>query len=320
MPDKIKQTLAELQKLENQIKIEERKIRKIEQKTSFRKLTTKEKYQLLTVLEKTISPTSPPEQNELYLKLNRIWKDVVEYRYLLRNLYLIKRDFKKLLKNFSFKDCIDNTCSHVFVEKDGHLLCICCGHSTIEYHLTEKETQLLICAAKEQKRLIEHIAQENIPFLMVLASINNTKQGVDFYNRNLSFALKQDQKNQPKNRKNYDDIKDPCLLSTQILAEKKAIEESCSSSFKELLLQECQVAEQEINILAGKNISKLFEDVKEEKERFAIAKAYYNLLKKYFRENSGHFENDQDAKKEIHLTANKEINQMILDRRIKRKN
>ena len=81
-------------KLENQIKIEETKIRKIEQKTNSRKLTTEEKYQIFTMLEKTLSPTSSQAQKDLYLKLNRIWLDVVDYRAILRNLYLMKKDLR----------------------------------------------------------------------------------------------------------------------------------------------------------------------------------------------------------------------------------
>ena len=81
-------------KLENQIKIEETKIREIEQKTNSQKLTTEEKYQIFTMLEKTLSPTSSQAQKDLYLKLNRIWLDVVDYRAILRNLYLMKKDLK----------------------------------------------------------------------------------------------------------------------------------------------------------------------------------------------------------------------------------
>lgn len=117
-------------KLENQIKIEETKIRKIEQKTNSRKLTTEEKYQIFTMLEKTLSPTSSQAQKDLYLKLNRIWLDVVDYRAILRNLYLMKKDLKKLLIQIPFENFGKPNCSHVFVALDGHLECICCGHSS----------------------------------------------------------------------------------------------------------------------------------------------------------------------------------------------
>lgn len=91
MESAVNHHLKAFQNLEHEIKMEELKIAKIEQQTSFQKLTIKEKYQLFTMLEKTLSPTSSPEQKDLYLKLNRIWKDVLDYRAILRNLSLMKK-------------------------------------------------------------------------------------------------------------------------------------------------------------------------------------------------------------------------------------
>ena len=192
-------------KLENQIKIEETKIREIEQKTNSQKLTTEEKYQIFTMLEKTLSPTSSQAQKDLYLKLNRIWLDVVDYRAILRNLYLMKKDLKKILIQIPFENFGKPNCSHVFVALDGHLECICCGHSSKEYHLTEEETQLLISAAKEQELLIEEVAKENIPFLKVLLVTNPTCHGAFFAQMSLDIALSHDQNKQKNTNAYYDE-------------------------------------------------------------------------------------------------------------------
>ena len=306
-------------KLENQIKIEETKIREIEQKTNSQKLTTEEKYQIFTMLEKTLSPTSSQAQKDLYLKLNRIWLDVVDYRAILRNLYLMKKDLKKILIQIPFENFGKPNCSHVFVALDGHLECICCGHSSKEYHLTEEETQLLISAAKEQELLIEEVAKENIPFLKVLLVTNPTCHGAFFAQMSLDIALSHDQ-NKQKNTNAYYDEEELDVQTLKTNTEQNIIEDTCTSPFKGLLIQECQVAKKELKILSGENISKLFEEAQNDTEKFAVMKAYYNLSRKYFRENSDYFKNNQSADMYICLTAGQEINQMILDRKITREN
>ena len=104
------------------------------------------------------------------------------------------------------------------------------------------------------------------------------------------------------------------------LSKQNIIEDTCTSPFKGLLIQECQVAKKELKILSGENISKLFEEAQNDTEKFAVMKAYYNLSRKYFRENSDYFKNNQSADMYICLTAGQEINQMILDRKITREN
>lgn len=177
----------------------------------------------------------------------------------------------------------------------------------------------MIDASKEQGLLMEHVAKENIPFLKVLA-LTNSNRGVDFYQMSLSIALKRDQKSRKKDMTTYYDPEELYTKTIKTITEQSLIEDSCTSSFKDLLIQECQVARKELKILSGENISKLFEEAQSEEERFWIMKAYYNLSRQYFKDTSGYFKNPQDAQMYIYLTANKEINQMILDRRIKRKN
>ena len=83
---------------------------------------------------------------------------------------------------------------------------------------------------------------------------------------------------------------------------------------KKLVLEECLVATYEIYILMGYSVEELYY---EEENKYAVVKAYHNLSRKQFQKESGYFRSKAKVDSFTCVTANPEINQMILELRRK---
>ena len=96
---------------------------------------------------------------------------------------------------------------------------------------------------------------------------------------------------------------------------------SSCSRFKNLMIEDCMTAKYEVLLLAGKHINTLLEMAKDEDERIALTKAYYNISNQVYRLNSDYFAPDYrsyDALKFDFVTANPDINNQVLEMKLRR--
>ena len=313
--------LEELLQLHERLDEAEKKIQTLENETSDDDLTIQEKSQIIAVIEKKDSLV-PFIKNNTYFKLQKVWSSVFVYRNLLDEVEKIQYFIRDTLKKtFDFKRFGKKDCHHVFVLLDNHLKCVCCGHSSLENDLSSDEEKWLIQAAKEKFLVVSHATLDDIPFLKRMTMEQDVNQGDLLYAFKLLKARRYDAMDPEylNEETTYNSMFDSCDLmwENEHLADR--IEHESSAQFKDLLLQECQVAQYEIRILNGESIPGLFEETVNESEKFAVAKAYYNLSREYFRKNSTYFKNEEDALNYTCLTAHPEINEMILERTISRK-
>ena len=236
--------------------------------------------------------------------------------------------------------CTDN---HLFVRLDNKLKCIRCGATSKVYKLTEKQLDFLTLCADKQKMLIGKVTTDDLPFLKVLLSdkknhnyeslsprVKEEEEWLDSESiaHELSLKVKKAHAldNQQFDNKDFH-VTNPKYLSDEVVKlllkdvsdELDRIKET-DSKFKDLMIEECKVAMYEILILSGKNIPKLLEEAKEEDDKIALTKAYYNISKEYFRVNSDYFASSNSVHDAISydcLTANKEINNRILQMKSK---
>ena len=107
---------------------------------------------------------------------------------------------------------------------------------------------------------------------------------------------------------------------------KRANELSDDDYWKPLFIEMCKIRRYEILILAGKHIPTLYHKLNDEYEKECLAKAYYNLSNQTYRELSSYFILKEpvsifqnDGYKHKILTADPEVNQKILDMKLKRR-
>lgn len=324
--DSFSRMIESLEIIDKRMKRINSKIESIENEENEKKLTTKEKYEILeilnTVLENNFSGLGYLSKKNSK-KLQYLNTDVEKYKRLMDQREALEIKLKRTLqRKITFKHFGKENCSHIFVKLEGRLECICCGHSSLEYSLTEEETKWLVWSAKVQDIFVEQVKKEDLPFLKKMVAEEKENLGAYFYQYNLLKAHDYDTSNPLlQNQETFPlSSEKACDLYWKIENSIDLIKKTCYSEFKELLLQECQVAQYEVRILRGENMRILFEKAENEEEKFAIAKAYYNLSHEYFRKNSGYFKNEQEAEKFVCLTAHPEINQMILDRKVRREN
>ena len=67
----------------------------------------------------------------------------------------------------------------------------------------------------------------------------------------------------------------------------------------------------------GYSVEELYYEEQKEENKYAVVKAYHNLSRKQFQKESGYFRSKAKVDSFTCVTANTEINQMILDRKRK---
>ena len=252
--------------------------------------------------------------------------------------------------DFFNERCMDR---HFFVRLEDELKCMCCGATTKDYSLSKEELDFLTLCAENQGILLKEVTKDDLPLLQVLMekqdyyrSLREPLDPFDDDNEDyLTLAEEQwlsDEAELPELRrqiriahlldsKKYDskDIKNPKYLSDEkskklLLEVEKELGriQGIDSRFKDLMMEECKTAKYEILILSGAHIPTLLEQAQNEDEKVALTKAYYNISNQEFRVNSNYFDSsnrDWDALSYDCVTANPEINNRILQMKIRRK-
>lgn len=319
-------------------------------------LTLKEKYFIYTLIKKEFSKNSIQMQFDIDLyslksKFENLYNDLYEYLSItekINSLYEKRRDIVSDFITFNFIDvehfsehCLER---HTFVKEENELKCVYCGATTKDYSLSKKEFDFLVMCAKEQNMLLEDFTKEDWPLLQIIIEQQNDRRSLieeidessehhldrieqQFYNREheyseLKMILKtahelDNQAYEDRNEKKcLPDIKKKKLLEN---LEKELDEiENSDSRFKSLLIEQCRTAKYEILILSGENIPSLLKKTTTEDEKIALTKAYYNLSNTQFRQNSNYFDSINSSILYDCYTANPEINNKILEMKLRK--
>ncbi len=194
------------------------------------------------------------------------------------------------------------------VRFENELKCICCGATTKGYPFDKEDLDFLTFYAQIREILIKEATEEDIPLLQVLMQKldykKNQRKTLDPFsiledgdlseeywledeaeisdlNREITKAhLLDSQKFDTKNIK----VENPKYLSEEntkalLLEIEKELEriKKLNSRFKDLMIEECNTAKYEILILSGAHIPSLIEQLKDEANKIALTKAYYNI-------------------------------------------
>ena len=294
--------------------------------------------------------------NTLKEKVNSlICNDAAEYNKILKRFKKLNSDLDFLFhsvtffrleeKKFSIR-CGDN---HLFVRFPDELRCACCGATTKDYELTNKELDFLEKCADNQEQLIKRATKDEFPLLEAILiprldyEFNKLydslyeKYGEINYARltyDEDFAIKR--KNDRSSLRiwiklahdfdegTYHNVFSFCpkYLSDEVgekllLDIEKDLEKinNSTSKFKDLMVEFCNMTRYEILILLGNNIIDLYNQAKDEDSQYALAKAYYNLSCEEYRKHSGYFPDVKVNKAALIyecLTANPAINKKVL--------
>lgn len=291
--------------------------------------------------------------------LRGTFEDLAEYYNIRENLEKVIeaiRDINKYINfdNFknekSHKTCIEQ---HFFVRLKDELVCMRCGETTKNYDLTNEELDFLTFCAEKKHCLIDRITEDEIPFIKVIMAEHqyyrdhrtplsefSEAERID-YQMEYSMTDEEEFGNIQRELKvaraldscdfYNDNIKliNPAYLRGSRINElsneiEKTMDEikNSDSKHKDLLLEQCLAAKYELYILNGYRIPALLTKNSID-NTIALVKAYYNLSNQQFRLESGYFDpspRNYDALSYSCRTANPEINQMILDLKLKRKN
>jgi len=289
--------------------------------------------------------------------LKGTFEDLEEYYTIIENLDKVNESLSEIHKyinfnNFkneeSYKTCIKE---HFLVRLEDEIYCMRCGETTKNYNLTKEELDFLTFCAEKQNSLIGRLSEEEIPLIKVLmvehqyyrdhrTPISEIPE-VERLDYKMEYSMVDEAELEDIKRElniaraldsgdfYNDKIKliNPAYLSGSRMNElykeiEQTIEEieNSDSQYKDLLLEQCAVAQYELYILNGYRIPRLLNDNDLDK-KIALVKAYYNLSNSTFRLESGYFEpspRNFDALAYPCRTANSEINQMILDLKLKR--
>ena len=238
----------------------------------------------------------------------------------LRNLE--EKEEEILKENITFENFGALACHHIFVESHGTLRCINCGDTTLNYPLYLKEALWLVKSAWVKGLLVRNAKETDIPLLMQIKEMFHPTTSLEY-----EEILK---KVKETNGKSYVSPHEGLHLILEAEEEKNKIQESIleikNSSleeetkerligFKNLAYEECITSQFEVLILEGVKPEELFKNAFNEQTKFLALKAYYNLSQKQFKKESGYFKTEEDIDNYIYLTVNKEMNQMILERK-----
>ena len=327
-------------------------------------LSIKEQWELYSIVDNLIRKSSSGYQYlgidliELRNRLEKVYPELREY---LKIKYELK-DFRNwkhkiLAEDISFdkfhhvEQCWNG---HSFVNIDGELKCMCCGATTKDYPLNDEEVEFLTLCAESQGMFLKNVTKDDLPLLQVLMEKQayeiSLKKPLDFDDEDYFDEVEEEyladeaqlaelmvdiNKAHLLDKKIYKsdeiEIRDPALFTPddkeKYLAEiDKELERinNSNSRFKDFMIEECKTARYEVLILSGEHIPTLVEQAKDEDDKSALTKAYYNISNQDFRMNSGYFGTRFDmidryaALRYDCITANPEINSRILQMRYRR--
>jgi len=320
-------------------------------------LNFEEQLTIYNAIKDELKNSHDSDNSSKYKKLSEkflsLYKDLDKYIEIVEILDMLKRYRNDIENNFTF-DYLDGESpfeyhQHCFIRDKDELKCVYCKATTKNYNLTEDELNFLTFFAEKQGILLDDVSKEDMPFIQVFIEKQlqeekeRKKEQTDSANhcldaekihlenedriRSLRIALakahrldNQDISFPPKIRVSNpiylsDDEKENLLENVQeILEEVK----KSDSRFKELLIEQCNTAKYEILILTGESIPLLLDKARNESDLIALTKAYYNLSDSDFRINSEYFANNDDALAYDCLTANRVINDRILQMKLRR--
>ena len=255
--------------------------------------------------------------------------------------------FEKVKLPYSM-DSLHEMGDHCFIKKDNELKCIYCDFSTKEYNLTEEELKFLSQYIEKNCLLLENATEEDLP---LIENIKN-KQRIDMENYVKYMKNEKDEAVREDNcidyfyavndlyadmkctisaahnmdskiytNKDGDIVRDPKYLtnekSRELMGEideliSKVEARSDDANCKEDLIKKYKIKRYEILILSGKPIPEIFSELNNEKDKEYFVIAYGNLNDPEYREKSGYFENERIACSYECVTANPEINKILL--------
>ena len=320
-------------------------------------LSFKDQYKIFELINKEALRSEDKYLIELKEKIRKLFPEVDNYINSQNKLReLVDEKNRAATEDISFdtfnidydSECIPN---HTFVRLDGELKCICCGATTKDYDLDEKELDFLTECADKQEMLIKSATKEDLPLLQVLFERNAFNRGlytisedeelsemnieeeqyfaevaeISELNRavekaHVLDAEERDQEDLIVENSKYFSEEQANELLIKIGKELEKLKES-DSRFKNLMIEDCMTAKYEVLLLAGKHINTLLEMAKDEDERIALTKAYYNISNQVYRLNSDYFAPDYrsyDALKFDFVTANPDINNQVLEMKLRR--
>ena len=242
----------------------------------------------------------------------------------------------------------DDRCypKHSFVRLDDELKCVCCGMTTKDFELTHDQLDFLTIVAREQGQLLKDVTKDDLPFIQVhlereatntaLFRPSEEEDDLDPVSRAEEDYLALDgipssiNSSVKKAHKLDLGIYDRTIMDSKYLQSgfvdlllpelDKEIEryQNSESRFKKLMIEMCKTTKYELLILSGRNIPTLLNEAESENDKIALTKAYFNLMREYYRTSSEYFENRGEAVFYPCLTANPEINNKILEMTIRR--
>ncbi len=238
---------------------------------------------------------------------------VLQYHYLLADL----KAHEWLEKNF-FATCEKESCKHILVDRGDSLFCIKCEQSFPVDNVYICRTDFV------QKMLLHNASTGDIPFLQNIAQ-ENEDADISFFRKKLSIAhhLELDFHNALFSLNEYEQIH-------QKLVEQFKEQVDISSFYSDFCIQEFLVADFEAMILGSsvaaipfmlRRIKRNYSGDSSIREQlaFSLIKAYNNLSHEEYRLNSQWFKSAEEAKEYECLLADPEINEMILDYKLRRK-
>ena len=287
------------------------------------------------------------------------YKDVADYVRIMSELRNLRGNIHRILTEYItfdifYNDCFNNCCMgrHFFVRLENELKCMRCGATTKDYPLSEEEIDFLTLCAEKQGILLKEVSKDDLPLLQVLMERQDyyrslrepldhdsedyltqaEEQGLDDEAETLDLR-RQIRKAHLLDSQTYDSknfrVSNPKYLSDDktkgLLSEvKKDLDKAMKldSRFKDLIIENCKIAKYEILILSGQHIPSLLEQTNDEEDRIALTKAYYYISNQEYRVNSNYFDSsnrNRDAISYDCVTANPEINNRILQMKIRRK-
>ena len=244
---------------------------------------------------------------------------------------------------------------HYLVKTDDNLVCMCCGAKTQDFGMTKEDVEFLELCAENQGMFLKEVSKKDVPLLMVLLEerrervkertpiheieedsiMGHMDWAEEYYledeavisdmRRKIKQAQMLDEGlfeadgYRVSNSKYLEQDRTEKLL-TKLNKQIASLENSTTKS-KELQLEMCRTVKYEVLILAGNRVPVLYEEAKNEDEKIALIKAYYNISNTDYRINSGYFKpdhRDNDAIFYTCRTAHPEINQKLLEMKLKR--
>lgn len=249
--------------------------------------------------------------NADFTKYNFCQKDIIEYKKMLKEIET------KILNSSTFP--FDSNYAGFYITDNIDIYNVLTGTSTKKLDLSMTLKNNIIYIMSKTIGFSDNYTVEDIPLISVIKKRLNTK---NMSLEQLQYLISKEVDkihsldNTNKTYKSTDiDINSK---RQQLQKEIEAIKNS-NSKHKDLLLEETLAVHYELEIISGKRVTALYEEInkldeKTKEQHFsALIKAYYNLTNLEFRKQSGYFGNYCDILYAEFATANEKINQKILD-------